>query len=1630
MLTMEEMNRDASTILAMNNEGIIPENSRTPEQKQMFNPLHDLTSWVEEWKDDLVQRGQDISNKAAAAYEAGVLPDSIDDMVLPQQDVSPLQENVAMALQDAVDDARFAATKQPLSFTGDVAGAFISPWIPLAVQGAIMAKELQMAQRSQNAPAMSDQAKEALAPMLLGSMAAALTHGGGSLLKNVAPRASKVLTTPFVGSGVAVGATMAYDDNIANYAKEHPQRFAVQSFTMDAALGAKKLAKMDWSSKTNPVTDTEAIARTVNPETGEATDVRSAILANQAVGSPTKPIRAAEVQPVKTKESVPVTPKEEAFPERRPDIQKSQDIFANATAEEVLASRRIEETMQGAYGEKLVASTDNLYPTNVSINQIWAMFKKLVPARPNNMSNMDDSTLGFFNIKGRGIRVRGFRPWSVLCHELGHAISKEFEFARGAEVEAELAKGAQSIWSHGEYGDFHSPEGFATYVEEGRAAFMNEYLINPEMAKKHFPLTYEAFETAIASDVRWSGHMNTIGQMVRRWCNMNTMQKASGSKHWGDTTDRSIGEKIADMKNKVEEGYSDEFAPLRNTVEGFTETYGEKPTVENDPAVLAQRAKESINASEAVMIDGNGFDTATVIPHLANKFGTALYNVVLSDVFLPFSVGGERGKILKGLLQKLGIKDFYEAFSNYQSAKHELELIKVKNAERIKKAENAIKTLEKNIQLLMPHMDKVNNLVDELTMTYAPLKEKLDSLNISKRETLHSLSDLQSKIAKDTNLIKRLGHRLETITGKVGKTMDKGRNTAQRLHREEQLFPKDVAGEGNKAKSNSVVLDENGNVLRPNKMMMGRYKQLLKIYYRDVTDFRGMADTITKELQEAKARLAKNSSEIEGHKAKLAEVTTQLKDLEPVIQPLGKQLSKAKKELARLEEQVQGLKEQQKTHTKKILDINAGRDDYATSMSRQENAEILEMCKDVPEFEQASILWKQWHENVLRIAVAGGILPKKTMDYFLKTYPEYIPLKRDFTIEGYDKVYGSITHALSEEGSSRVVQDTFTQAVLDMKTIVSKVERNRVGQALAKMSKGEYGHYLMMKVPDGKEAAAHQIITVWEDGKPTYYQCMADGLYDAYTSTNKAFVEMNLDIISKWQEHTATILRIGATSTPAFALWNLGRDILDATILNKDGRRNPAFALREPFLLLYDGLSMMFSKKDSQLKAEYKTYGVQYTTRLSTTRDITGTFRKIVNPTKSDKVKKYAFKPIQILTDFNDACEQLARMALYKRVRKRGGSAIEAATVASDSTVNFMRSGSKVRSINKMIPFFNATLQGDFKVWKELKKDPLGVGLAAFECLTLPTLVCYWLNKDEDWYRDMPLDQKNKAWYLKIDGVIRTFPKPPLLGQLFGSLIERVLDAAYESDDNEAINDCLLTAVQGLFPTYTTPMIEKVLEWKSNYNYYKGRPIVDQRLGKVSDKYQYNIYTSEMAKGVGNLLNVSPMKVDNTFYGLTGSLGYAFNSVADWALKNNETPDRKWTEYTRFTYTEGGRQTRSQDIFYKGLDSLEKEANDAKRLGKPLKDTKALEGMKQSREMVELITNGVPAKNIKAARKKLGKWANDPDVRKGLRAIENDPNLTGAEKRAKIDKLVKLRNNIYRTANKKYLNQKYIQSPE
>ena len=197
-------------------------------QHQGYNPFDDFAGAVTEWIADINKSGQKLAVAAGEAYKTGNF-DAIDDMSLPDTDASsssPAQEKVAQALQDAVDDARYVATKDPLTLVGDVAGA-ASPWIPLAVQVPIMVHEMQKAQEVENAPDMSDQAKASLLPMMAGTVAASVTHGVGGLLSKAAPTVSKVMTTPFVGSGIAAGTVLAMDENVRKYAEEHPARFAV-----------------------------------------------------------------------------------------------------------------------------------------------------------------------------------------------------------------------------------------------------------------------------------------------------------------------------------------------------------------------------------------------------------------------------------------------------------------------------------------------------------------------------------------------------------------------------------------------------------------------------------------------------------------------------------------------------------------------------------------------------------------------------------------------------------------------------------------------------------------------------------------------------------------------------------------------------------------------------------------------------------------------------------------------------------------------------------------------------------------------------------------------------------------------------------------------------------------------------------------------------------------------------------------------------------------------------------------------------------------------------------------------------------------------------------------------------------
>ena len=636
------------------------------------------------------------------------------------------------------------------------------------------------------------------------------------------------------------------------------------------------------------------------------------------------------------------------------------------------------------------------------------------------------------------------------------------------------------------------------------------------------------------------------------------------------------------------------------------------------------------------------------------------------------------------------------------------------------------------------------------------------------------------------------------------------------------------------------------------------------------------------------------------------------------------------------------------------------------------------------EFKEASKILSDYTANLMDLQAHFGFITKEQAEYYKKTYPHYVPLHRDFSLDRAGKGASSGVkgkgfvnlkkplETLSKEGSTRTVLDPITELITATNTLITAGERNKVGQAIAKLAKLKGAGELVVEAGENTKALKG-IFSVWENGKKKNYQAIAPGLYEAVTGGNSAVSMAAVDAISKVMEKTATALRVGATSTPMFMLWNVVRDTFSASLYSKTG-----------MLPVIGTLNGFFKRLDKQLMADFMAQGVPYGTFIGSNKDITRLLKKKVRgQTKTEKAIDKVTAPFKFFEKMNEATEQAPRIEEFKRMYdkliQQGFTPQEALFTAGqqarDLTVNFSQAGTIGRSYNRYTAFFNAAVQGNYKLLKALgedtirgfeilndirkgsihpknaveqtirdfkagklsfveavKKAPFGTTAWALTSITVPSIALWYLNHDKDWYREMPYHEKMTNWHLEIfPGVIISLPKPELPGYMFGSVPERILDKMIDQDNYAVLNSTMGGFLfDSLTPNYIPTAVLPILEWATNYNFFRGKAIVPEYMDKYrKPEQQYNIFTSEMAKYVGQTFGLSPMKIDNTFRDVTGSLGSFFLMATDKLLKDKQLPDKDWKDLTRFTYnpTANGRH-RAAEIFASGLEQLRRAGGD------------------------------------------------------------------------------------------------------
>ena len=666
------------------------------------------------------------------------------------------------------------------------------------------------------------------------------------------------------------------------------------------------------------------------------------------------------------------------------------------------------------------------------------------------------------------------------------------------------------------------------------------------------------------------------------------------------------------------------------------------------------------------------------------------------------------------------------------------------------------------------------------------------------------------------------------------------------------------------------------------------------------------------------------------------------------------------------------------------------------------------------EFKEVAEKLKDYNSNYLQLAEHFGFISKEEAKTLHETYPYYVPFNRSFLEEGYKGTGGTgssgkyvnqapLIKALQMEGSDRTLADPIVGMHKQMAYLIEKGEKNHVAQQLVDMTITAKGNSRWIeKWNDKNRNIKEGVFSVWRDGKKEYYQATAPDVVHTILEMDKATASITSTIVGEMAKKAADSLRYGATNTLMFTLWNGIRDSFTAAIKSESGNTFTTL----PIFNTVAGLAL---RNDKDLYANFYVQGVPYATRIGSDASLTRRLRKdtsyrtvdrkILEKVQENRLGRWLTKGL----GFNQKVEEAARLYEFKQASKQGVNVKEAGRRAREITTNFARTGSSqyVKDTFKMIPFMNAVLQGHASMIRAYRRNPVAFAVRTAAYIVAPTLGLWLWNRDKEWYKELPVDEKMNNWFIEIGDTVYRFPKPELLGLLTGGGTEAVLNF-YGSKDTKAFEGMTERIVKGAIPLSLPTFLLPVIEWTTNYSIFRGRNIVSEWDKKKAPEEQYNIYTSEVAKLLGRATKQSPMLIDNSIRDVTASVGDLALGLSDLILKENQAPKKQWDEWFRFTHSiSPSRYNRTKEEFYKGWDEMQKEASRNKRF----ESTEKYKGMK--------------AANREVSKK-----------RKLYNEILKDPKKNGAKKRKEIDKINKEIRQIQRQANRKYLGYKYIQVVE
>lgn len=632
---------------------------------------------------------------------------------------------------------------------------------------------------------------------------------------------------------------------------------------------------------------------------------------------------------------------------------------------------------------------------------------------------------------------------------------------------------------------------------------------------------------------------------------------------------------------------------------------------------------------------------------------------------------------------------------------------------------------------------------------------------------------------------------------------------------------------------------------------------------------------------------------------------------------------------------------------------------------------------------------------------------------------------------------------------------------------------NKIAGALDKKANGdmiEKGQGMVRKVevdevtgekitkPDDKQ----QIIYISNDGKQEFYQVSDSEIYHALKALDADQMGTIQKMIDPFLHAPSALIRETATMVPDFGVRNLIRDGGEAFLTSEHG-----------FLPLIDQIWGMYQMaNNTEWYQRYQEQQGEYGTRTRERANMDN-FAKIEDTiddkvslwknfqeirranwnTFTNKKKSKSQRAVALLTlmgsipyafmksnkRINEYLEFGTRIGEFKNAKMgyngtldrlskggildwdadiknaKGMSDVLAAGKSKEITLNFQQHGIVGKQLNRYIPFFNATLQGIYKLCNALELMATGRTLSGEKNRTLQGEILFKAalvtaigigvaaaGEGDDDYEQANQYEKENFWILP-NGL--RFPKDQVLGKLFGNVAEKSYTQWRKGKFEPS--DILRSILENFTPDKFMPALAEIaLGGIYNYDtFYKSAIVPEYMEGKLGH-LQKDLATSNMAVDISNALwkyfhaDVSAKRLDWALQKNFTNVKKYVDSLYDLGFSDNEKMARGYDKSDATGEFVGALKDNKIPIInkvtgtfatnrtnYKSISDFYSKYNELKRL--------ATDEPSMSKEEKRQW------KRYEQAYKK------DKNFRKQLRAIKQDKSLTGAQKREKADKIFK-----------------------